>query len=520
MTALASSLSQWPLLSALLLVPFIGSAVLLFWPAEPRPDQVRLGAIATLALQLLVSLLVLLCFDPGDAGLQLVESQPWLPGIGLHYRLGIDGLSLPLVLINGALTLVSVVCTREFSRRPRLYFALLLLISGAVNGAFLAGNLLLFFLFYELELIPLWLLISIWGGANRAYAATKFLIFTAISGMLILGAFLGLALLTGTADFSLTPVSSERLAMGSQLLLLGALLVGFGIKMPLVPFHTWLPDAHTQASTPVSVLLAGVLLKLGTYGLLRFGLGLFPEAWARLAPALAIWAAVSVVFGSLAAIAQRDMKRMVAYSSVGHMGVVLLAAAAATPVALLGATFEMVSHGLISALLFLLVGIVYRRTGSRDLDVLHGLLNPQRGLPLTGSLMILGVMASAGLPGMAGFIAEFLVFRGSLNAYPQATLLCMVGCGLTAVYFLLLVNRAFFGRLAITASDDRLRQSRLDILLPAVAPRETVPAIALASGVVLLGLLPVSLGRLSEATTTAMAQLPQLVAALAAGGAG
>ncbi|MBM5825537.1 MAG: NADH-quinone oxidoreductase subunit M [Cyanobacteria bacterium M_surface_10_m2_119] len=514
-------MTSLPLLSLLLAVPFLGCLGLLLWPGSPSPNQLRGGAIATLVLQLLVSLLVLLVFDSSLSGLQLRESHGWLPGIGLDYRLGVDGLSLPLVLINAALSLVAVVCTREFSRRPRVYFALLLLISGAVNGAFLADNLLLFFLFYELELIPLWLLISIWGGANRAYAATKFLLFTAVSGMLILGAFLGLALLTGTVDFSLTPVSSERLAMGSQLWLLGALLVGFGIKMPLVPFHTWLPDAHTQASTPVSVLLAGVLLKLGTYGLLRFGLGLFPEAWARLAPALAIWAAVSVVFGSLAAIAQRDMKKMVAYSSVGHMGYVLLAAAAATPVALLGAQFQMVSHGLISALLFLLVGIVYRKTGTRDLDVLHGLLNPQRGLPLTGSLMILGVMASAGLPGMAGFIAEFLVFRGSLNAYPLATLLSMVGSGLTAVYFLLLVNRAFFGRLAITPPQDPLRHARLDVLLPPVAPRETLPAIALAAAVVVMGLLPQqTLGDLSEATTTAMADLPVMVAVLQPGGLG
>jgi NAD(P)H-quinone oxidoreductase subunit 4 len=268
----------------------------------------------------------------------------------------------------------------------------------------------------------------------------------------------------------------------------------------------------------VSVLLAGVLLKLGTYGLLRFGLGLFPEAWARLAPALAIWAAVSVLFGSLAAIAQRDMKRMVAYSSVGHMGTILLAAAAASPVALLGAEFQMVSHGLISALLFLLVGIVYRKTGTRDLDVLHGLLNPQRGLPLTGSLMVLGVMASAGLPGMAGFISEFLVFRGSIQAFPVATLLSIVGSGLTAVYFLLLVNRAFFGRLAITPHNDPVRDPRLDVQLPSVASRETLPAVTLAIAVVGLGLLPATLGRLSEATTTAMAQLPLLLAAVAEGG--
>jgi NAD(P)H-quinone oxidoreductase subunit 4 len=329
--------------------------------------------------------------------------------------------------------------------------------------------------------------------------------------MLILGAFLGLALLTGSVDFSLTPVLSERLTMGSQLWLLGALLIGFGIKIPLVPLHNWLPDTHTQASTPVSVLLAGVLLKLGTYGMLRFGLQLFPEAWAKLAPALAIWAAISVLYGSLAAIAQTDMKRMVAYSSVGHMGYVLLAAAADTPVSLLGAVFQMVSHGLISALLFLLVGIVYRKTGTRDLEVLRGLLNPEKGLPFTGSLMIVAVMASAGLPGMAGFISEFLVFRGSINVFPVATLLSMVGSGLTAVYFLLLVNRAFFGRLAITPpSGDAVEDARLDVQLAPVASRETIPAIALVAGVVLLGVVPSSLGRISEVATTALAAITAL----------
>jgi NAD(P)H-quinone oxidoreductase subunit 4 len=247
---------------------------------------------------------------------------------------------------------------------------------------------------------------------------------------------------------------------------------------------------------------------LGTYGMLRFGLQLFPEAWAKLAPVLAIWAAISVLYGSLAAIAQTDMKRMVAYSSVGHMGYVLLAAAADTPVSLLGAVFQMVSHGLISALLFLLVGIVYRKTGTRDLEVLRGLLNPEKGLPFTGSLMIVAVMASAGLPGMAGFISEFLVFRGSIAVYPVATLLSMVGSGLTAVYFLLLVNRAFFGRLAITPpSADALADARLDVQLAPVAPRETIPAVALAAAVVLLGLWPSSLGRLSEVATSALARL-------------
>ena len=487
------------LLSFLLLIPFVGALALLVWPGDQGDERLRIGSIAVLAVQCLVSFALLVPFDPAESGLQLVEQARWVHSIGLDYALAVDGLSLPLVLMNGVLCLVAAIASRTIDNRPRVYFALLLVISGAVNGAFLAQNLLLFFLFYELELIPLWMLIAVWGGANRAYAATKFLIVTAVSGVLILGAFLGIALVTGTMDFSLRPILAGELGMTAQLILMGALLIGFGIKIPLFPFHTWLPDAHTEASTPVSVLLAGVLLKLGTYGLLRFCLGLFPEAWQVAAPWLAGWAAISVLYGSLAAIAQTDMKRMVAYSSVGHMGYVLLAAAAATPLGLMGALFQMVSHGLISGVLFLVVGVVYAQTGTRDLNVLRGLLNPQRGLPLTGSLMIIGVMASAGIPGMAGFISEFLIFRGSLQPFPLATLLSMVGSGLTAVYFLLLVNRAFFGRLAIAPG-----QVVNPRILNPVALREQFPAIALSLGVLVLGLAPELLSNLSEAATTGL----------------
>ena len=492
------------LLSLLLLGPFTGALALILWPGELNHGRLRIGAVVILAIQCLASFALLFRFDPADSGLQLVEQARWVHSIGLDYALAVDGLSLPLVLMNGVLCLVAAIASRSIDNRPRVYYALLLVISGAVNGAFLAQNLLLFFLFYELELIPLWLLIAVWGGSNRAYAATKFLIVTAVSGVLILAAFLGLAFVTGTMDFSLRPILSGELSMVSQLILMGALLIGFGIKIPLFPFHTWLPDAHTEASTPVSVLLAGVLLKLGTYGLLRFCLGLFPEAWHVASPWLAGWAAISVLYGSLAAIAQTDMKRMVAYSSVGHMGYVLLAAAAATPLGLMGALFQMVSHGLISGVLFLVVGVVYARTGTRDLNVLRGLLNPQRGLPLTGSLMIIGVMASAGIPGMAGFISEFLIFRGSLQPFPLATLLSMVGSGLTAVYFLLLVNRAFFGRLAIAAGE--VVNPRILQIVPL---REQVPAIALTLGVLALGLVPELLSGLSESATTGLSQLSE-----------
>ena len=490
------------MLTLLLLIPLLGALALIFWPGSISNSRLHATAVLLLVLQTLTSLLLLLPFQANVGGLQLQESAAWVNRIGLDYALGVDGISLPLVLMNGILCSIAALASRDINNRPRIYFGLILVISGAVNGAFLAQNLLLFLFFYELELIPLWLLIAIWGGKNRAYAATKFLIVTAVSGVLILGAFLGLALATNDVNFSLRPITSNQLSLSTQIILMVCILVGFGIKIPLIPFHTWLPDAHTEASTPISVLLAGVLLKLGTYGILRFALGLFPEAWQAASSYLAFWAAASVLYGSLAAIAQTDMKRMVAYSSVGHMGYVLLAAAAASPLGLMGALFQMISHGLISPALFLLVGVVYSRTGTRDLNVLRGLLNPERGLPLTGSLMIIGVMASAGIPGMSGFLAEFLIFRGSVQPFPLPTFLCMVGSGLTAVYFLLLVNRVFFGRLSIASGT--VNNPKVMMPVPMV---EQWPIIGLTLGILALGLAPGLLSNLSEATTTSMSQI-------------
>ncbi|WP_008317998.1 NADH-quinone oxidoreductase subunit M [Leptolyngbya sp. PCC 6406] len=489
------------MLSTLILIPLMGALAMSLWPQPWSGHRARQVALAIQGITLVWALVVVSQFDIQHGGMQFTEALPWVEALGLTYRLGLDGLSLPLVVINSLLGAIAVYATPASILRPRLYFPLILVISAAVAGAFVAQNLLLFFIFFELELIPLYLLIAIWGGARRGYAATKFLIYTAISGALILGSFLGLVWLGGSISFDYDPVIAQTLTLGQQLVLLGALLIGFGIKIPLFPFHTWLPDAHVEASTPISVLLAGVLLKLGTYGLLRFGLQLFPDAWAILAPWLAGWAVVSVLYGSLAAIAQTDMKKMVAYSSIGHMGYVLLAAAAATPLSILGTVMQMVSHGLISGLLFLLVGVVYTKTGTRDLTVLRGLLNPERGFPIIGSLMILGVMASAGIPGMVGFISEFVVFRGSFLAFPIQTLLSMIGSGLTAVYFLLLVNRVFFGRLAVTLPTDAVV---LDPLLPRVTWSDRLPALVLALAIVVLGLQPNWLSRWSESTTLAL----------------
>lgn len=481
------------MLNGLIFIPLLGAGLISFWPGPLSPQRARQLALLVATITFIWSLVLLSQFDPDNGGRQFLVEIPWIDSLGLSYSLAVDGLSLPLVILNGLLTWIAIYSTDKSITRPRLYYSLIYLLTVGVFGAFLAQDLLLFFLFYELELIPLYLLIAIWGGPKRGYASTKFLIYTAFSGIVVLAAFLGIVWFSGSTSFAYDSLVTQTLPFGTQLLLLGGILLGFGIKIPLVPLHTWLPDAHVEASTQISVLLAGVLLKLGTYGLLRFGLELFPEAWAYIAPWLAIWAAISVLYGSLNAIAQTDMKKMVAYSSVGHMGYILLASAAATPLSLLGTVFQMVSHGLISALLFLLVGVVYKKTGTRDINILRGLLNPEQGLPIIGSLMVLGVMASAGIPGMVGFISEFMVFRGSYNVFTAETLLCIVGTGLTSAYFLLLANRVFFGRL-----------SEAVINLPPVEWSDRIPAIILAATVVIFGLQPNWLLRWSEANTSQM----------------
>ncbi|MEN9205151.1 MAG: NADH-quinone oxidoreductase subunit M [Thermostichales cyanobacterium BF4_bins_65] len=475
------------ILSGLVWLPVLGALGLLLLPAEGQ--LLHRFSVAVAGLVGLLALGLLGQFDPNLAGVQLLERWDWLPMLSLRYELGVDGIALPLVVMSAALVLVAIAASPRQIQRPRLYFALLLILEAGVFGVFLAQNLLLFFLFYEVELLPLYLLIAIWGGSRRTYAATKFLLYTALSGVLLLGAFFVWGWLGGS--FSYGELLAHPLPPGSQVGLLIPLLLGLGIKIPLVPLHTWLPDAHVEASTPVSVLLAGVLLKLGTYGLVRFGVEMLPQGWGVLAPWLAWLAVLNVLYGSLNALSQDDMKKMVAYSSIAHMGTVLLAAAAATPLSLLAAVVQMVSHGLISALLFLLVGAVYTNTGTRDIKLLTGLLNPERGLPIVGSLMVLGVMASAGIPGMMGFVAEFLVYRSSFAVVPLPTLLCILGTGLTAFYFVRLVNRVFFGRLSERA-----------IAMPRRQSQERLPALVLAGLIIYFGIQPAWLLHWSQATVS------------------
>ncbi len=488
------------LLSAFIGLPVLGAAAVAFWPGSITQQQLR--TLALIIASGLVALTVFLFsqFDLSDPGMQFQSSWVWVERIGLNFRLGVDGLSLSLLGLSGLLTWITIFSTNSDQSRSRLFYTLILLVNGAVAGAFLSENTLLFFLFYELELIPFYLLIAIWGGERREYAAFKFLIYTAVSGILMLIGFLTLFWLSGAASFDRLDLQAQQLPIGTQVLLLVILIVAFGIKIPLIPFHTWLPDAYGEASAPVAILLGGVLSKLGTYGLVRFCLGLFPEAWAQLSPTLAVWAGICVLGGALAAIAQKDIKKMVAYSSIGHMGYILLGCAAATHLSLVGAVAQMISHGIILAILFNLVGLVETKVGTRDLDVLNGLLNPIRGLPLVSGLLILGGMASAGIPGLASFIAEFMIFQGSYSRFPLPTILTIIGTGLTAVYFVILLNRTCFGRLDNDSA-----------YYPVVTKAEKAPALILAVLIVFLGVQPTWLVRWSEPMTGALStMLPEL----------
>ncbi|MBE9226299.1 NADH-quinone oxidoreductase subunit M [Phormidium sp. LEGE 05292] len=487
------------MLSTLIWLPVIGAAIIGVLPQEKAARNARNVALIVASIIFFWTLFVLSKFSISNPGFQFTEYLPWIETLGLSYHLGIDGISLPLVVLNSLLIWIVIFSSGDKIARPKLYYSLILLVSSGLAGSFLAQNLLLFVLFYEIELIPLYLLIAIWGGLKREYAAIKFLLYTAVSGILILAAFLALGWLAGstikgsTLNFDYETIKSTILPFSWQIPLLITLLIGFGIKTPLVPFHTWLPDAYVEASPPIAILLGGVLAKLGTYGLVRFCLGLFPDAWGTVAPSLAIWATASVVYGALTAIAQKDIKRMVAYSSIGHMGYVLLGLAPATPLGTVGAVAQMFSHGVILAALFYLVGVVEEKVGTRELDVLNGLMNPIRGLPFISAFLVAAGMASAGIPGLVGFIAEFVVFQGAYATFPIPTLICVVGTMLTGVYFVILLNRTCFGKLDNSTA-----------YYPKVLWSERVPALILVGLTFFLGVQPSWLMRWSEQSSTAL----------------
>ncbi|MEY3757726.1 MAG: hypothetical protein RLZZ263_880 [Cyanobacteriota bacterium] len=480
----------------LLLLPLL-AGLLLPLLSEGRPLLVRALAAAAGLAQFAVGLVAWRQPPPP-------LTLNWLPKLGLSLDLALDGLSLPLVLLTALLTAMAVLASPADQSRPRLYYPLLLATNLGVTGAFLAHNALLFVLAFELVLIPTTLLVAIWGGERRAGAAVRFLIYGAVSGLSLLGGILSFGWLgQGAAgadvavDFSFDALLATPLPASAQVWVLALLLLGFGLKLPVVPLHGWQPLTYAEAPPPVVMLLGGAVSKLGAYGLLRFGVALLPDAWTLFSPWIAAAGAVSAVYGALNAIAATDMRRLMAYSSLGHMGLLVLALAAATPMSLQGAVAQVIAHGLIVALLFACVGLIQRKTGTTVIAELSGLLNPIRGLPFTMALLLLALMAAAGIPGLAGFPAELLVFEGSWTVFPRATLVCLVASGFTAVYAVRLFNRVGFGRLDNARAD--WQNTRLG---------ERVPALVLTVLVVITGIWPAGLTGWSEASTAAIALRP------------
>lgn len=473
----------------LLLPLLIPLAAVLLLPLLPGDAQLTRRVSAGAALLQLAAGLLLWRQPAPDL------SVSWLPKLGLSLDLGLDGITLPLLLLSALITAMAVIATPVDQARSRLFYALLLATNLGLTGAFMARNALLFVLAYELILIPTTLLVATYGRGLRSSAAIRFLIYNALSGFVLLGVVLAMGWLhPGGVSFAYADLAADQFSPTAERWLLAGFLLAFGLKLPLVPLHGWQPITYTEAPTPVAMLLSGAVSKLGAYGLLRFGVQFLPDTWAAWSPWIAVLAAVTTIYGALNAIAQLDMRRLVAYSSLGHMGLLVLALAAATPLSLQGVVVQMLAHGLITALLFCLVGTIERHTGTVAIPEISGLMNPYRGLPFTMGLMLLGLMAAAGVPGLAGFVAELLVFEGSWVAFPWPTLACMIASGLTAVYAVRLFNRVGFGRL------DNERADWLNTTWG-----ERFPAVVLAGLIVIAGIWPSTITSFSEGSVTPLA---------------
>ncbi|MFO0039712.1 MAG: NADH-quinone oxidoreductase subunit M [Synechococcaceae cyanobacterium] len=475
------------LLPLLLGLPLLAALLLPLLPEAPSARVRHLAALAA-GLQLLVGL-VAWRQSPPDLHLA------WLPKLSLELDLGLDGLSLPLVLLTALLTSLAILSAPADQSRPRLFYPLMLATNLGVVGALLARNALLFVLAFELVLIPTTLLVAIWGGPRRAGAAVRFLLYGAVSGLSLLAAVLAFGWFnTKGLGFGYDELAAAAVDPKGQAAILALLLLAFGLKLPVVPLHGWQPFTYGEAPTPVVMLLGGAVSKMGAYGLLRFGVGFLPDVWMAWSPWIAAAGAISAVYGALNAIAQKDIRRLMAYSSLGHMGLLVLALAAATPLSLQGAIAQCLAHGMIVALLFACVGLIERRTGTTMIPELSGLLNPLRGLPFTLGMLLLALMAAAGIPGLSGFPAELLVFEGSWSAFPRATLVSLIASGFTAVYAVRLFNRVGFGR---------LDNARADWI--ATTWGERIPALTLTLLVIGTGLWPTALTGWSEPATAAIA---------------
>ena len=442
------------MLSLIVFLPLAAAAVLAAVPAI-GPAAARWAWIAVSVLEVLLVAVVWAGYkDPGPNGLAFEEQVPWIPGVGSSYHVGIDGLSLPLVAMTVVVFLAcAVYCLRD-SDRPRVQAAQFLFLQSMSLGVFVSADLILFFVFFDLSIVGMYFIIAGWGHGNAARSALKFFLYTFLGSLALLLGFIGLYVFSAPHTFDIPelvaapPLAGEPLAGG---LVLAAILVGLAVKTPTVPFHTWLPPAHTDAPAAGSAVLAGVLLKMGAYGFVRIAMPMLPEVWRAWAWVIVAVGIVSVLYGALVALAQTDLKRMIAYTSVNHMGYIVLALGAAgllvegaeqaRSVAVTGAMVQMVSHGLITAALFLLAGVMQSRAGTYDLGSYGGLADPA---PRYAALFAIGAFASLGLPGFSGFIAEFQIFAGSVAVAP-VTAVALVGIVITAALFLRALQRVFTG---------------------------------------------------------------------------
>jgi len=441
--------SSFPILTLVTFTPLVGAAIVLLLPRE-RLNLIRWFALAVSLVTFGLSLVMLGMFDPSNPDLQLVERVTWIQ-VGswtIDYHLGVDGLSLLLVLLTTLLVPISILSTwTAVEERVKDFMAFFLLLAMGMLGVFLALDLFLFYVFWEFTLVPMYFLIGIWGGTRRMYAAIKFFLYTMAGSILMLLAIIWLGLQAGT--FSLPElIARGSIPAATQFWLFLAFAAAFAIKVPMWPLHSWLPDAHVEAPTAGSVILAGVLLKMGTYGFVRFNLPLFPQASLQLAPWIGALAVIGILYGAAVSYAQRDVKKLVAYSSVSHLGFVMLGLFALNPQGIAGGILQMVNHGISTGALFLLVGMIYERRHTREMDAFGGLW---KVMPIYGALTLIVALSSMGLPGLNGFVGEFTILLGAFGSQalgsPWFAGLAALGVILAAVYILFMFEKLFLGPL-------------------------------------------------------------------------
>ena len=477
---------DFPLLSVLTFLPAIGALLIIFGISGKQEDvdsNAKHLALFTSIFTLAFGLFAYSRFDAGVAGFQFVEQSDWFKPMGIEYHMGVDGISIYFILLSVILTPMCILASwNSISKRVREYMAAFLLLESLMIGTFCALDTVLFYVFFEAVLIPMFIIIGVWGGPRRVYSAYKFFLYTLLGSVLMLLALLAIYIGTGStnmvelAETSLSGVFSFEM----QLVLWLAFFASFAVKMPMWPVHTWLPDAHVEAPTAGSVILAGVLLKMGGYGFLRFSIPMLPEASEYFAPMVMWLSVVAIVYTSLVALVQEDMKKLIAYSSVAHMGYVTLGIFTMTTQGIEGGIFQMISHGIVSAALFLCVGVVYDRLHTRELSRYGGLVN---NMPRYAVLFMIFMLASVGLPGTSGFVGEFLTLLGAFMVDTKIAVIACLGLVLGAAYMLVLYRRVVFGP----------QENKDAAKMPDLSPREIGILIPLAIGIIWLGVFPTAI---------------------------